>query len=118
MAASIPGDADLSYASELLKGADNQLYIDKLVKLLHEHPVLVERLMYGSDWLMVSIESGWKNYEHRMKALADAVEKQAAVPGFAERLFGGNARAWLGLDKPDSLAAKSVAKLMQHTYSE
>ena len=104
--------ADLSYASEILKGSNNQPYVTRLASLLHDHPVLAERLMYGTDWLMVTIESGWKNYEHRMKALADAVEKQAAVPGFSGRLFGGNARAWLGLDKPDSLAARNTAALL------
>ena len=104
--------ADLSYASEIFKGSNNQPYVTRLASLLHDHPVLAERLMYGTDWLMVTIESGWKNYEHRMKALADAVEKQAAVPGFSGRLFGGNARAWLGLDKPDSLAARNTAALL------
>ncbi len=103
---------DLSYASETLKSSNDQKVIDRLSGLIKSPgSVLAERLMYGSDWLMLGLESKWRDYSTRMESVIRRVESATGTHGFEDRFFGGNARAWLGLDQVDSLASKSLTAL-------
>jgi hypothetical protein len=67
--------------------------------------------MYGSDWIMLGLESKWRNYAVRMTALITAVERSTALSGFSDRFFGGNARQWLALTVPGSLASTNTEGL-------
>jgi len=74
-------------------------------------PLLSERLMYGSDWLMLGLESQWRAYAKRMEVIIDETEKQSGAIGFKARFFGGNARDWLGLNQPTSIGSRNTADL-------
>jgi hypothetical protein len=99
--------ADLAYASEILDPTKEQAAVDMLHGLLSSHPIVYERLLYGSDWLMLGLESTWKDYLTRMHTVIEQVESDSGKVGFANRFFGANARAWLGLDVPTSLASRN-----------
>jgi predicted TIM-barrel fold metal-dependent hydrolase len=61
--------------------------VDRLKAALTAHPSVAKRLMYGSDWLMLSQERRWDRYPADvLAAVRDAQVDVAAV-------FGGNALA-------------------------
>ena len=103
--------ADFAYANPILDPSKDQDSIKRLKGLLSSHPIAYERLLYGSDWLMLGLEPQWKNYLIRSHAVIDQVEAGSGRTGFASHVFGSNARAWLGLDVPMSLASRNLRSL-------
>jgi hypothetical protein len=103
--------ADLSYASEVLQTANDSLVVSRLTSLMTHSSLLSERLMYGSDWLMLGLELQWRAYAERVEVVIDETEKQSGSTGFKTRFFGGNAREWLGLDEPMSIGSRNTAGL-------
>jgi hypothetical protein len=103
--------ADLSYASEVLQPSNDKSNIQRLKSLMAHSSVLSERLMYGSDWLLLGLEAQWREYAKRMEVIIDETEKQSGATGFKARFFGGNARDWLGLDQPASIGSRNTAGL-------
>jgi predicted TIM-barrel fold metal-dependent hydrolase len=104
--------ADLSYASEILQPSNDKPVVKRLTGLMkRSSPLLSERLMYGSDWLLLGLESQWRSYEKRMEFIIDKTEKASGATGLKGRFFGHNARDWLGLDDPMSLASRNTAGL-------
>jgi predicted TIM-barrel fold metal-dependent hydrolase len=103
--------ADLSYASEVLQASNDSVVVSRLAGLIKHSSTLTERLMYGSDWLMLGLEPQWQAYAKRMEAVIDETEKKSGATGFKARFFGGNARDWLGLDQSTSLGSRNTAGL-------
>lgn len=61
---------------------------DRLARLLQHRPVLADRLMYGSDWLMLSQERRWPRYPFDLAAAtAGLLNPQALFAGNARRCF-------------------------------
>jgi hypothetical protein len=104
--------ADLSYASEILQPSNDSFVVKRLTGLMNRSSSpLSERLIYGSDWLLLGLQSQWRSYEKRMEFIIDKTEKTSGATGFKGRFFGLNARDWLGLDDPMSLGSKNTAGL-------
>jgi hypothetical protein len=104
--------ADLSYASEVLQTSNDSCVVSRLTRLMtRSSSLLSERLMYGSDWLMLGLEPQWRRYAKRMEVVIAETENQSGATGFKARFFGGNARDWLGLGQPMSLASRNTASL-------
>lgn len=103
--------ADLSYASEVLQTSNDSPVVSRLTSLMTHSSLLSERLMYGSDWLMLGLEPQWRAYAKRMEVVIDETEKQSGSTGFKARFFGGNARDWLGLNEPMSIGSRNTAGL-------
>ena len=78
--------ADLGYWSDLrcngARGACGAR--PRLQQALQRHPVAAQRLMYGSDWLMLSQERRWDRYPAEIAAATQSLVDPDA-------LFGGNA---------------------------
>ncbi len=52
---------------------------------------IADRVMYGSDWLMLSKEKNWPAYANQLfTALKDV------APQYVEKIFGGNAKRCFG----------------------
>jgi hypothetical protein len=102
--------ADLSYASEVLNPSKQRDSIMRLTGLL-KGSVLAGRLMYGTDWLMLGLESDWRNYAQSMEIVIQGAEQQSGIGGFAGRFFGTNARAWLDLTSRNSLTQRNSLAL-------
>ena len=103
---------DLSYASEVLDASNDLRVVSQLTGLItRSSSVLSERLMYGSDWLMLGLEPQWQTYAKRMEVVIDETEKQSAATGFKAKFFGGNARDWLGLDQSMGVGSRNTATL-------
>lgn len=86
---------DLGYWDELRcrKGLASCAARLKLEKAVKENPIVAQRLMYGSDWLMLSQERRWDRYPNDVMA---ALPK-GLVPA---EVFGGNAkRCFVALQK-------------------
>lgn len=104
--------ADLGYASEILDRRNDPHAIKRLSDLLTSpRSVLRDRLLYGTDWLMLGLESHWRDYTPRMETVIQGVEQKTGITRVAQRIFGGNARTWLGFDSPGSLATRNTAGL-------
>ena len=58
----------------------------RLERVLDAHPIAAQRILYGSDWLMLSRERDWAGYPARIAQHAPARLDRDA-------LFGGNAKA-------------------------
>lgn len=83
---------DLGYWDELRcrKGLATCAARQKLDKAVKENPVVGQRLMYGSDWLMLSQEHRWDRYPYDiLAALPDGLDPAAVFGGNATRCFGG-----------------------------
>jgi len=104
--------ADLGYSSQVLKSSNDKYAIQRLSDLLTSSgSALPSRLLYGSDWLMLGLESRWRNYTQRMQTVIQGVEQKTGMNGLGLRLFGGNARRWLGLESTGSLASRNTVSL-------
>lgn len=79
---------------------------EHLRALVEQHPVLAERLMYGSDWHMISQESDWGDY---------ARELHTATKDFIkpENFFGGNAIACFGAAAEASTSGEGAGAVLQ-----
>lgn len=83
---------DLGYWDEMRcrKGLASCSARQKLAKAVREYPIVAERLMYGSDWLMLSQERRWDRYPYDiLAALPDGLDAAAVFGGNATRCFGG-----------------------------
>jgi predicted TIM-barrel fold metal-dependent hydrolase len=81
---------DLGYWDELrcLNAAKSCSAKENLEELLKDIEVLKERLMYGSDWLMLSQEPRWDRYPFDiLAALPKNFDKKAVFGGNAKRCF-------------------------------
>ena len=103
--------ADIAYEQEILDPTHDQDSVKRLQGLLAAYPVTYDRLLYGSDWLMLGLEPQWRNYLVRSHSVIDQVEAGSRRAGFAGDVFGGNARRWLGLDVPTSLASRNLRSI-------
>jgi predicted TIM-barrel fold metal-dependent hydrolase len=107
--------ADLSYANEVLSSSPRTIKfcVNRLKSLMtrSSSPALSDRLMYGSDWLLLGLDPQWRKYATRMEAVIDETEKESGATGFKARFFGGNARDWLGLNHPTSLGSRNTISL-------
>jgi hypothetical protein len=82
---------DLSYESEVLQSLDDGVVVSRLTDLMTcSSSLLSERLMYGSDWLLLGLEPR-REYAKRMETVIDKTEKRSGATGFKARFFGGNA---------------------------
>lgn len=78
---------DLAYWDSLRcpKGPSNCATAMRLKKAIAAHPDVANRLMYGSDWLMLSQERRWDRYPFDLHDATNGILDQ-------EALFSGNAR--------------------------
>jgi predicted TIM-barrel fold metal-dependent hydrolase len=90
--------SDTGYFACLSNERDREKYSSFFTSLYAEYPIISERLMYGSDWEMICVEKGQKDY---LTSLCEAFEdmyKTARAPASAfDNLFGLNAKRFLGL---------------------
>jgi hypothetical protein len=102
--------ADLAYADVILDSSLDQKSVMTLQGLL-KGSVLSERLMYGTDWLMLGLEAPWRNYLTRMETVIQGAQQASGIASLEERFFRTNARTWLGLDSAGSLASRNSVNL-------
>lgn len=78
-------------------------YFARLRELEAAFPALPDRIMYGSDWHMIAQSSGNDQY------FSTAFERFASGwPEAQSGVFNANARRWLDLDDPRSLARQRL----------
>lgn len=91
---------DLGYWDELAEG--RQDIKDKIARVLAtDRPnggTVADRVMYGSDWLMLSQESGWQSYGEGIAAVIRGLDGTGAL---ATKVLGGNVLRCYGLTKTD-----------------
>lgn len=97
--------SDLGYWNELLVGNPEagQTAADVAKKLqrelstsLPDGGTVADRVMFGSDWHMLSKEPGWEFYANGVAAVIRDMDPSGA---FTNKILGGNALACFGLHK-------------------
>lgn len=113
--------ADLSYFHEVLSGDEAGIAATKaaFVKLLRAFPAMTDRLIYGSDWIMLDREA--KREEH-LKAvywfmagvLKQITPEDAKVKAMLANIFSKNAIRFLGLEPSGKTAGRLIAFYGRH----
>ncbi len=86
---------DLGYWDELPDSAPAQTKLKQALAVgLGAGESVADRVMYGSDWLMLSNEPGWELYAEAVGRLLKGIEAPKDV---AARVLGANAMACFGL---------------------
>lgn len=85
--------ADLSYWESFLYEEKRPLTIEKLKHLFKSFPSLKQKLMYGTDWSMVSKEKGWGHYYFEFIESLTGVDDTVPISD----LMRNNAAKFLGL---------------------
>ncbi len=108
--------ADLGYWNELLTGvASKGLSSNDVVKKLQRElatmlpggGTVADRVMYGSDWHMLSKEPGWETYG---TGVAQVIRAMDPTETFADKVLGANALSCYGLQK----GGRNVASLLKY----
>jgi len=87
--------ADLGYWTNVTGSNSGTREIAKMRAIVAANPLLNERIMYGSDWIMIGREKGHGRYLGEVtKAIAQVGLNQA-------KITSGNALSYLGLEDPD-----------------
>ncbi|MCC6719661.1 MAG: amidohydrolase family protein [Acetobacteraceae bacterium] len=106
--------ADIGFASQMLdENPRTREILDSLAwlrQLADARPVLMERLMYGSDWVMVGMTPGGGRYAERVKAALSAV----FTPVEMENIRWRNAARMLGLGRGEPGQVRMQAWLAPH----
>jgi predicted TIM-barrel fold metal-dependent hydrolase len=111
--------ADLSYFSELLKGDSNEIHELKqaFATFIKTFPGIIDRLIYGSDWIMLDREL--KKEEH-LKAVYWFLSDVFAMAAIADtkaalvKVFSTNGMKFLGLSAGDETRARLIAFYRRH----
>lgn len=110
--------ADVSYFSELLDGNQSgniNALKQAFARLIKTFPAVTDRLVYGSDWIMIDRE---QNREAHLKAVYWFLSDVFALAGVADpraaliKVFSTNALRFLGLG-PDEQARKRLITFYQ-----
>ncbi len=89
---------DLGYYACLCNSEDSRKYTDFFKTIYSKHPVISERMMYGSDWQMICVESGQKQYYTSVSQAVEFMCKAAGASSSAiDDVLGLNAMRFLGL---------------------
>lgn len=88
--------SDGSYFSDALNDATRKSLSTRIGRLLSERPAADNRLMYGSDWIMVSIEGHSDLYYEKFAA---ALASASVPAGVVDQIFSTNAIDFVGLKR-------------------
>lgn len=90
---------DLGYWNEVAEGdaASQERVLTLTSDLLERHPEMVNRMMYGSDWSMIGKEPSHPEY---LAKILGVLEQLSLTDTQTQRVMGGNAARYLGLDHP------------------
>ncbi len=87
--------ADLGYWAKLVKHKDSQDKLARLIKTpLWDGGTVADRVMHGSDWLMLSNEPGWEAYGDSVAKVVRDLDPSGQV---AQKVLGANVLECYGL---------------------
>jgi len=103
--------ADASYFAQALEDSENAV-VALLVKLIKQQPLVGKRLTYGSDWKMLALESGAKQYLNVFYRAAErigaSVDTESTSGAFSDDFLGNNSGDWLGLTEAGGNRARML----------
>lgn len=101
-----PVYADISYLVEIVgKSAAAQADYKRVVKeWFRQFDPDCRHLMFGTDWMMLGVDPAYVGYTERVYSFFSSIFNGNAAK--LERLFSGNAAAFLGLRTNDSVRAR------------
>jgi predicted TIM-barrel fold metal-dependent hydrolase len=94
---------DLALVEPVNEGSPTALALQFIARLADDNPVLVQRLMYGSDWIMVGILAAADDYARRVTRALDLMFRDDAAQ---ENLLWRNAARFLGLAQGNKTRAR------------
>ncbi|MDB5872206.1 MAG: amidohydrolase 2 protein [Ramlibacter sp.] len=113
-----PVYSDISYLVEIVGNvaADQKDYDKNLAAWVSEFDPQCRHLMFGTDWMMLGLDPAYEGYTERV------YQYFRRNIGFDEamlnRLFSGNAAAFLGLGKDDAVRQRLLKFYRKHSVPE
>ena len=101
---------DLGYWNELIESAPAQTKLKRALAVgLGAGESVADRVMYGSDWLMLSNEPGWELYAEEVGKVLRGMD---SPKGVAAKVLGANALTCFGLSGGSN--AEPLRRLVDH----
>jgi predicted TIM-barrel fold metal-dependent hydrolase len=100
--------ADLSYASEILKKEHRDYFIARMKEYIEDNPVLKDRLMFGTDWMLLCMENDHEDY---VKVFEEVYAEIVDTEEDMHKFFYQNAVDFFGLQ------TEVVRKRLEDFYS-
>lgn len=101
--------ADLGYWDELLDQPGVRTRLEKVLSTaLETGGTIADRIMYGSDWLMLSKEPAWESYAGGVANIIQGMDPTGAL---ATKILGGNVLRCYGLEKG---TGRNLARLVKY----
>jgi predicted TIM-barrel fold metal-dependent hydrolase len=107
---------DISYFSDVLKDSSSDLEIlsEAFARLLRAFPVMSDRLIYGSDWILLNREAGQEKHLTAVRGFMSKVFSKlysdpAEINAKLEGVFLKNAIRFLGINPSGKAAQRLVA---------
>ncbi len=97
--------ADLGYWERLLDKKPTQDNLAKILMAPLTGGTTADRVMYGSDWLMLSKEPGWETYGEGVAKVIRGLDPSGKI---ATKVLGGNVLECYGLTETSRRGAKGV----------
>lgn len=109
-----PVYADISYLVEIVgKSPTAQADYDRVVKAwVRQFDPDCRHLMFGTDWMMLGVDPAYVGYTERVYSYFSSIFDRDAAK--LERLFSGNAAAFLGLRTKDAVRARLLKFYDKH----
>lgn len=98
---------DFGDFSELLSYSSRIKYFNAILALQHCYPTVQDRLLYATDWFMLSNTSGYETYQAGLLDMMTGAQ-HTGLPAMQPKFFGGNAATYLGLNAGDSTRSRLI----------
>jgi hypothetical protein len=99
---------DLALVDPVPPNSPTAQALEFIAELAQDYPMLVDRLMYGSDWIMVAIVTASSDYVRRLTNAIDTIFGDDLA---RENLLWRNAARYLGLRATDKTRARLATVL-------
>lgn len=107
--------ADLSYLSEVLQGSESSSGRERverrLAEFLNSYPEAADRLLYGSDWIMLGREP---NPGSSIRELVALLERVGMTETQIADVIGRNALRYFGIHEPGTARDRIEAYRVKH----
>ena len=104
---------DWAYFESVLAPSTRDAFVGRAREFFARNgPIARQRIMYGSDWLLLGMESGSASYLQAFEDVMGRLEPE--FPGLAERFFVWNALDYLGLGPNDATRRRLVGFLAKN----
>jgi predicted TIM-barrel fold metal-dependent hydrolase len=108
--------ADMAYYARLLGPQNDEDAVAAVVSRLLRDPIISQRIMYGSDWIMLGIESGYQNYLGKFE---DFLQNKLNLDDTVRAaILGRNAQRFLGIENANDPVRNRIEQFHRKAHQD